>query len=230
VYGSLIPVCACGAIPLLGAFKDKVKLRTVITFIVATPLLSPYIIMLSFTVLGLKFTVMRIIASLVLAVSTGYVIEFFVAKRKFKLPDVHKCTKFLQEKDLYLKTYYIMKQIFPYFLIAAVFGLALEYIPLKEAMSVVGISNPYFGPVIAVLIGIPLYLCNGAEVLVLRPLMLHLGIPIGTAIGFSLTSTAICVTSAVLLTKYLGKKLTYILILNIFVMSVAMGVIMNLLA
>lgn len=228
VYGSLLPVCSCGAIPLIGAFKDKVKLKTIITFIVAAPLLSPYFIMLSFTVLGLKFTLLRVFASFILAITSGYLIEYFVSSRKLTLPNVHACEAFLKEKDLYLRTFAIVKRIFPYFLVAATLGFLFELIPQDLTAFAVEITNPHLSAFFSILIGIPMYLCNGADVLILRPFIFHWNFPLGAAVGFSLTSTAICITSMVILSRYLGKKLAFILVANIFLMAFLLAVLINL--
>ena len=87
---------------------------------------------------------------------------------------------------------------------------------------------PILKLLIAIIIGIPMYLCNGADILLLRPFMEHLSIPLGTAIAFSMTSTAICVTSTIILFKYIGKMLTLILIVNIFVITLILCVLINL--
>jgi uncharacterized membrane protein YraQ (UPF0718 family) len=229
IYGSLLPICSCGAIPLIGAFKDKVNLRTIITFILAAPLLSPYIIMLSWTTIGVKFAALRIISSFILAISAGYVVEYFAKKDNFDLPNVKICTKFLQEKDIYLKTYEILKAIFPYFILAATLGVVFDIFSLQKFFMGLDLSNPYIGLLISILIGIPLFLCNGAEVLVLRPFISHGFIPLGTAIAFAMTSTAICVTSIVLTASYLGKRLTAVLVTYIFIATFTLGLIINIL-
>lgn len=227
IYGSLIPICSCGAIPIVGSFKDKIKLRTIITFIVAAPLLSPYFITLSLTVLGLKFTILRILASFILAVTSGYLIEGFVARRKITLPETHGCKVFLKEKDIYLRTYGIIKLIFPYFLIAATLGIVVEILSLEKIALNIDILNPHLKALVVILIGIPMYLCNGADILILRPFITHLNFPLGAAIGFSLTSTAICVTSITILSRYLGKKVTLILITHIFLLSFFLAILIN---
>ncbi len=229
IYGSLIPICSCGAIPLLSAFKDKVKLRTVITFIIAAPLLSPSTLMLSLNVLGLKFTLLRVISSFILAIGTGFIVDYLVSKKKFIIPDFYTCKLFLKEKDVYIKTYHVLKQLFPYFLIAGTLGITFELFSVQDLLTHIDISNPYLGAFFSILAGIPIYLCNGADVLTLRPFIEHLNIPMGTAMGFSLTSTAICITAIVLLVKYLGKKMTYLIISIIFILTFILSLLINLL-
>ena len=77
IYASIIPVCSFSAIPMIETMKDKFKFCTLITFVVAAPLLNPYIVSLSFSVLGIKYGILRITASFVLAIITGLVVEYF---------------------------------------------------------------------------------------------------------------------------------------------------------
>ena len=79
-----------------------------------------------------------------------------------------------------------------------------------------------------ILAGIPLYFCNGAEVLILRPLIHHGGFSLGAAVAFSLTSTAICITSFVMILKFLGRKLTALLAVHIVVVALAISYLIDL--
>jgi len=55
IYASLLPVCACAAIPVIKTMQEKMKFNILVTFLVAAPLLNPYILFLSFNVLGIKY-------------------------------------------------------------------------------------------------------------------------------------------------------------------------------
>ena len=69
LYASVIPVCSCSAIPLIKTMHHKISFATVMTFVIAAPLLNPYIIMLSISVLGVRYAVLRVACSFLLAVS-----------------------------------------------------------------------------------------------------------------------------------------------------------------
>jgi len=232
VYASLIPMCACAVIPLLKTMKGTLNFRTLMTFIVAAPLLSPYIITLSFSVLGAKYGILRIACSFILAVSSGYVLEFFDNKRDKVTLDKPKTgdDRFYpaQATDIYLDTYSIFRKILPYLILAGIAGIAFELLPLKNFLLDFKITNNLLGITMVILIGIPLYFCYGAEVLVLRPLVCSGNFPLGTAMAFSLTSTAICITSIVVLFKFLGKRLTTILLGNIIIATLILSYLINL--
>src|SRR5574344_2653514 len=79
-YASILPVCSCGVVPLVESMKNRTSLKVITTFIVAAPLLNPYIIFVSFTVLGLKYAVLRIIFSCFLAIASGSILEFISSR------------------------------------------------------------------------------------------------------------------------------------------------------
>jgi uncharacterized membrane protein YraQ (UPF0718 family) len=72
-----------------------------------------------------------------------------------------------------------------------------------------------------------MYYCNGADVILLKPLIAHSGLSLGTAMAFSLTSTSICITAIVMLVKFLNKKLTIILVASIMVLTFILGLLIN---
>lgn len=261
VYASILPVCACSVIPLIQSLQGKLSFRNIITFVVSAPLLSPYIIVLSLSIIGMKYTLIRIIASFLLAASTGIVLEFFYNRLNIKhnmlsgpvlfpgnvCGSAADCGEIIsqsasckscassttggcsaQESDIFLKTYTIFKEVLPYIAIAGAAGIALEFVPLNRLLLDWDIDNSFTSVVVATLIGVPVYFCSGTEVLFLRPLMHTTGFSMGTAIAFTLSSTSICLTSAIMLLKFMGKGLTAILIAHIFIVSIIIGYIMNL--
>ncbi len=221
VYGSILPVCACSAIPIVKTMQEKMGMKTVITFIVAAPLLNPYIVMLSFSVLGAKYAGLRIVSSFVLAVSAGYVVDLFHQKDPVNAGPLSGCRSgscALEENDIYLKTYDIFKSVLPYLIIGGGIGAGLELALPKSLDLSSMIDDSLLGNMALIIIGVPFYFCNGTDVLLLRPLLCS-GIHTGTGIAFSLTSTAICITSIFMLFKFMGKRLTAVLIIHIIVVT-----------
>ena len=224
IYASVIPVCSCSAIPLVRAMKDKLPFRAIITFVVAAPLLNPYIIMLSVTVLGVRYAILRIFCSCVLAVSSGYIIETF-----YKRPEHQEfgawngCNNsencIAGGKNVYDETFLVFKKILPYLLVAGVLGMIVDLFVPKHLFENYDLSNYFLGTALVILIGIPVYFCNGADVLFLQPLLQYSHLPLGTAMAFSLTSTSVCISSLVLLIRFIGKKLTVALLASVVIIT-----------
>ncbi len=222
LYASVIPVCSCSAIPMMGAMQGQLRLRTIITFVVAAPLLNPFILALSFTVLGNEYAILRIVSSLFLAVGTGYFAEMVAPKASIADPEkLLSCTSnstcTVPGKSIYAETFRIFRQLVPYLFIAGVISLAFEIFQPTELLEKLQLKEGPLSSAAFILIGMPLYFCNGADILFLQPLVNYGGLSMGTSIAFSLTSTAICISSFMMLLKYIGKKLT--LQISLFIMT-----------
>ena len=234
IYASVIPVCSCSVIPLIKTMIDKISFRVIITFIIAAPLLNPYIIMVSFSVLGIKYTILRILFSFILAASTGYIIELFYRKSPIYAESLlhgcrqkGNCTLFFG--DVFDSTMANLKKIFPYILFAGALNLLFEVSLDKNFIKSIQLDNNLAGNLIIILVGVPMYFCNGADVVFLNPLIKYAHMPIGTALAFSLTSTSVCISSGVMLLKYIGKKFTGLLVISVFVISLILGLVANIL-
>jgi uncharacterized membrane protein YraQ (UPF0718 family) len=218
VYGSILPVCSCAVIPLVSTMRGRMRFATTMSLVLAAPLLSPYIIVLSFSVLGPTYGILRIVSSFGRR-SAGLKIS----------PDGTGCARACSsdEEDVYLRTLHVFTKLLPYLIVAAGVGILFEYLgPNNLLIRDTGWGRGPLGVLVWALMGVPLYFCHGAEVLFLRPLVAH-EFPLGTAIAFSLTSTAICTTAIAMLLGMIGRRLTVILTTCILVVSLLLALLIN---
>jgi uncharacterized protein len=232
LYASLIPVCSCSAVPLIESMKSRLNLRAIVSFVVAAPLLNPYIIFLSFSVLGVKYGVLRIIGAFLVSIISGIVVEW-----SYKLsgkPDIGayrnckptSCSS-ITGQNIYSKTWKLILRILPYVLIASILGLLFELTGPLRIIEQMPISGNFSTLLILTSIGVVVYLCNGADILFLAPLLAYTDLGISNAMAFSLTSTAICISSIVMLGKFLGRKLTSVLVISIFMVVICFSVLIR---
>lgn len=230
LYGSLIPVCSCAAIPLLSCMKGRMRFPTTMAFVLAAPLLSPHIIVLSFSVLGFRYGILRIFSSFAIVMLTAMILGAFERGRgamdMSRMVSGCKRNCRQQDGDIYLQSFAVFRSLLPFLMVAGVMGVLLEYLSTRELMLHGIFGDGFTGIMTWIVVGVPLYFCHGAEVLFLRPLMSH-GFPMGTAIAFSLTSTAICTTSIAMLFRLIGARLTFILVGSIISISLGLALLMN---
>jgi uncharacterized membrane protein YraQ (UPF0718 family) len=232
-YGAILPICSCGAIPLIDIMKNRVSLRVIITFLIAAPLLNPYIVMVSVSMLGVKYAVLRIVASFILAMGSAWIVDFYVRLKKLPICDTisncdsGKCV--VVEKDLFVKTLTIVKKLVPYILVGGMISFGLEWLNPKQFLENYHFTNSFVASVIMLIVGIPVYVCNGADVILLKPLIMYTDLTMGPAMIFSLTSSVVCVSSIVMLYKYLGSKITFALVVTIAILSLLIGLGIDLL-
>ncbi|MBK8806512.1 MAG: permease [Bacteroidales bacterium] len=230
LYASVVPVCACTAIPLVESMKNKLSFKTILVFVIAAPLLNPYIIVLSVTTLGYKYALLRIVGAFILSYGGASLVSIFAKGLNIDTTvksHIHKTNCLNRETDIFSKTLSMLKTVWIYILIAGAMGFLIDYFQLASIMKEIDLQNSFLGPIIATIIGTPIYLCNGADILFLQPLIFYKALPLGTAISFSLTSTAICITSMVMFTRFLGKKLTILLSISVVLISICLGILIN---
>ncbi len=229
-FAAVLPVCSCGVIPLIESMKKKVSLRVIITFVISAPLLNPYIIILSYSVLGFTYGTLRLVSAFILAIVTGYVVDLIA--RKFmseQLGAFRSCSKSCSVKstDPFIATLKTTKKLLPYIIAGGLLGLGLELFDPKQHLTLLSFSDQWLSMLIMLVVGVPLYVCNGADVLLLHPLLQYTDLSSGAAIVFSLASTGLCISSIVMLSAFIGRKMTAVLVACVAIMSFLLGTIID---
>lgn len=235
LYASILPVCSCGVVPLIESMKLRTNLRTIITFVVAAPLLNPFIIFVSFTVLGPVYATLRIVFSFLLAIITGILIEW-ISKQftYFQWGEYQGCAtdcNIVPDRDPFVKTIKMTKNILPYILIAGVISFVFALINPRQYLEQMSFNREPWSILIMIAIGIPIYVCSGTDVIFLKPLLTYTDLSMGSAIAFSLASSAVCVSSIAMFAKFLGRNLTIALVsvlaILIFIFAIATNLIVG---
>src|SRR5574344_1236661 len=233
-YAARLPVCSCGVVPLIESMKRRTSLRVIVTFVCAAPLLDPYIIFLSYTVLGVKYVLVRIVCSFLLSYTAGWCVELLVKWLKLEDWTEHgACGRhcdFVAERDPFVKTMKITKNLLPYIIFGGLLSFAFAMFDIKDLLHGFNLNQEPFSSIIMTIFGMPIYMCHGADVLFLKPFMQYTDLSVGSAMAFSLSSSAICVSSIVMLTKYLGRRITVLLTSVICLLIIVLSLLINIVA
>lgn len=231
-YGSILPVCSCGVVPLIDSMKRRTSLKVIVTFVCAAPLLDPYIIFLSYTVLGLKYVIIRILCSFLLSFSAGWIVELIVKKLKWdNWTENGACARqcdFVADRDPFVKTMKITRKLLPYILFAGLLSFGFAMFDTKELLHNFNLNSEPLSAIIMTAFGVPIYMCHGADVIFLKPFLQYTDMSIGSAMAFSLSSSAICISSIVMLSKFLGKRVAGLLTAVICVLIILFSILINL--
>lgn len=242
LFASLLPICSCGAIPIGRAMIEtgQIRVRTVIAFMMVAPVLSPIVIPLSFQ-LGTEFVISRIAGIIILAALTGIIVEKFTGvKEEGKGGKAYSCVgcpksgkiKTEAVKSPVIASWNLLLTLAPPISQGILIGaLVAKYIP--PSVIAPFITYSVLGIFIAGLIALPLYICHGQEVLILKPLMSvsMMGdavLPVGHAIAFTFTGTGMCLAAVPPLMATIGRKATLIVISAFYFGSIAIGLAINL--
>lgn len=239
ILGTLLPGCSCATMPMAVGLKEKgARLGAVGSFIMVSPLLSPHTAVLTYALLGWKFTLARIICSLTGAIILGVIFNY-LEKRKVKgfivqnglLNDARGlCSDddCKPEKKSFFKSFLsIIKTLGKYFLLGMfIASLLTVFIPEEAIPKYIGASGA-FAYLAAVLVGIPLYVCEGEEIPVTLAL-LKLGLGAGPAFSFLLGSVGTCVLTMIMAQKVIGRRPTLFYIFYWFVFAIGSGLLFSL--
>jgi len=115
-----------------------------------------------------------------------------------------------QEKSFVIASWDLLLSLLSPIFIGILAGtIFAKYAPPSLISTV--LSPDYAGLVVATMIALPVYLCHGQEVALLRPLMSTslLGasaLPVGHAIAFTMAGTGICASAVPPLVAIVGKR------------------------
>lgn len=224
-FGTITPFCSCSSVPLfIGFVKGGIPLGVTLAFLISSPLVDAVSVAIFIGMFGVKTTIIYVVSGIILSMVAG----FILGKMKIEhlltdwVQDILKNKqisdeKILEEKQSFLqripaitmKALGIVKGVSVYILIGiALGGLMHGFIPTGFFEEYISKDNPLAVP-IAVLLGIPMY-SNAAGVLPVVQVLVQKGIPIGTAIAFSMAVVGLSVPEGLLLKKVMTTKLLLI--------------------
>ncbi len=222
--GIVTPFCSCSAIPLfLGLVESGVPLGVTFSYLVSAPMVNEVAAVLLLSLFGWKAMALYIGSGVLLAIITGFILgrmhlehlliltEAGVAQATSSIPTTSE-----RLRKAYRYTKNLLGNIFPYVLLGVGAGALIHgYAPENFLAVVAGKGNPFAVP-IAVLIGVPLY-SNAAGTIPIVQSLMGKGLPMGTALAFMMSITALSIPEMIILRRVMKTKLLafYVVILTI---------------
>jgi len=216
--------------------SKKMTLRAVVAFLFVMPVLNPFVIFVGTTVISWEYTALRIASVFLLAIITGLLVEKFIGVQEegplgMACYSCQGCSKAIKvgahnpKPSVLLATYDTFFSFFLYMVIGIAIGAAVaKYLPAP----IVGkyLSSNTLGLLLATTVGLPIFICSGEEIVILKPL-LDLGLPMGHAIAFTIAGNGICFASLPILYPCFGKKGTILITVCFLVGSFFVGLLIN---
>ena len=233
MLGVASPLCMYGTIPIAASFsKSGIRDEWLAAFMMSSILLNPQLIIYS-AALGLKVLFIRIVTCFLCGISAGVIIRLFYKKSSFftfasfdepknKDTDPNLFMRFL--KNLYRN----VKATGGYFLVGVLLSAMFQrYIP-QDAVTFMFGGNEAWGVLMASTIGVPLYVCGGGTIPILR-MWLENGMSLGSAVAFMITGPATKITNLGALKVVLGIRHFVYYWLYVILFSVLCGLLVNIL-
>lgn len=235
VLGIISPLCMYGTVPLAAALSKKgLREDYIASFCMASVLLNPQLIIYSMA-LGKQMVLIRILSCVLCGILAGLLVYIFYRRKGNNFFDFSKFDEKISNKDIdknlvirYFKNVLRnLKTTGPYFIVGVLLSAIFNrYVP-EEVLTVIFGGNEAFGVLMAATIGVPLYVCGGGTIPLLRD-WLSRGMSIGSATSFMITGPATKITNLGALKICLGLRNFIIYILYTITFSLISGIIINL--
>lgn len=216
MIGIITPFCSCSAVPLfIGFIEAGVPLGVTFSFLISSPMVNEIALILLLGLFGWKVALLYTVSGVTIATICGYIIgklnlehllEDYVHESINSEPEQKELTFLERCRNAGNFTVELLQFIAPYIIVAiAIGGLIHGYVPEDFVVTYAGRDNPLAVPLV-VLIGIPLYSNSSGMVPIVYALM-EKGLPLGTALAFMMSVTAISFPEMVILRRVLKVRL-----------------------
>ncbi|MGM5485213.1 MAG: permease [Nanobdellota archaeon] len=226
-FGALTPFCSCSSIPIFLSFlKAGVPLGVTFSFLITSPLVNEYLVVLMLGFFGWKITLAYVISGVLIGVLSGlvlgrmnlsgYIEKDMVPEEKEK---VYNSFKERLRFGLSESTS-IVRKLWVWILVGVGVGAVIHnYVPAETVQSLVGGSIAAVP--LAVLLGVPMY-GSCAAIVPIAVALFNKGLPLGTALAFMMATAALSFPEAVILRRAMKLKL-----ILIFFGIVALGILIT---
>ena len=210
MLGVASPLCMYGTIPIAASFsKGGIRDEWLASFMMSSILQNPQLIIYS-AALGLKVLVIRIVTCFLCGIATGLAIRFFFKEKNFfRFEEFGEPRSRDTDPNVVIR---LLKNLFRnfkatglYFLIGIILSAIFQrYVP-QETVTLLFGGNEAWGVLMASTVGVPLYVCGGGTIPILKT-WLASGMSLGSAAAFMITGPATKITNLGALKIVLGIK------------------------
>jgi uncharacterized membrane protein YraQ (UPF0718 family) len=209
LLGIASPLCMYGTIPIAASFAEKgMAEEWIAAFVMSSILLNPQLLFYS-AALGAPALVLRFVLSFLCGITAGSCIRFFFRKKPFFRFTKFEMTNRDTDPNLFMRFIKNLgrniRATWMYFLTGIILtALFQRYVP-KEAFAALFGSGRAFGVLMAAALGVPLYVCGGGTIPLLREWMFN-GMTLGSACAFMITGQTMKLTNLGAVKIVLGIK------------------------
>lgn len=243
--GAMLPICSCGVIPLTVSFYlGGVRLAAVIAFTIATPVINPAAVMLSYALLGPKLTLAYVAFGLSAPLAVGYMTERWGHARVGTVATrLQSCccpaagsappaSEAGWGARLWRALRWGFGELGPMLGFYIAIGIALASVlgvlaPAGWISNYLGGSAPFVSLLLVALFGASIYVCAVAHIPLVAA-MLAAGAGPGAAIVFLVTGAATNLPEMIALQRVLGTRTVALYVGGVVVLAVLTGWLVNL--
>ncbi|MFP4352764.1 MAG: permease [Puniceicoccaceae bacterium] len=217
LFGAVTPFCSCSSIPIfITLLKAGVPLGVTFSFLITSPIINEYLVILMAAEFGLSITVAYVGSGLLIGILAGGLLGRMKLER-FLEPDITGASGtvgiasgVLSPGDRFRaglnEAATVIRQIWVWVLVGVGLGsLIHNYVP-RESIHAMMEATGLFSVPLATLLGVPMY-GSCAAIVPVAVVLFEKGIPIGTALAFMMAMAALSLPEAVMLRRTMRLQL-----------------------
>jgi len=233
LFGIPLPLCSCGVIPTgISLFKNGASKGSTVSFLISTPQTGIDSVMVTYSLLGLPFAIIRPVVAFITGVFGGMLINKTEAGSSSIEPEIINNNKLNNNTSKntilsVLKYAFIdlLQDISKWLIIGLLIATAISVI-VPDDFFTSNLGNDYMQMFVVLLASIPLYVCATASVPIAAVLMFK-GVSAGAILVFLMAGPATNAATISVITKVLGKKTLFYYLFSIITGALIFGFIVN---
>lgn len=217
LFGAVTPFCSCSSIPIfLGFLEAGIPLGVTFSFLITSPLINEYLVILMLGFFGWKITFLYVLSGISIGVVSGlilgrmnldrYLVADLIKKRGNDIKEEASLAFAGRLKFGWDESISVTKKIWLWVLVGVGVGAAIHnYIPQETIQNIINKTGIFSVP-IATILGVPMY-GSCAAIVPIAVVLFQKGIPLGTALAFMMAIAALSLPEAIMLRRAMRLKL-----------------------
>ncbi len=214
VLGAATPFCSCSSIPIfLGFMEAGIPLGVAMSFLITSPVVNEYLVVLMFGFFGWKITAAYIASGMLIGIVAGFILGEMGLEKHLEKGLVSETTKQKRMKKFSDRIHFgleeagsILKKLWIWILVGVGIGAVIHNFVPEEAIKSIISKGGIFGVPIAALVGVPIY-GSCAAIVPIAAALFGKGVPIGTALSFMMAVSALSFPEAVIFRRAMKLKM-----------------------
>ena len=239
LFGAITPFCSCSSIPIfISLLKAGVPLGITFSFLITSPIINEYLVVLMAGEFGLPVTVAYVASGLLIGTLGGAVLGKLKLEKHLESDIIASAAENSQEVEYtfqkrlrygFEEAISVIKQIWLWVLVGVGIGAFIHnYVPQETIHGLMEATGIFSVP-IATALGVPMY-GSCAAIVPIAVVLFQKGIPLGTALAFMMAMAALSLPEAIMLRRIMRLKLIAIYFAITALAIIFTGYLLNALA
>ncbi|MBL7054854.1 permease [Candidatus Woesearchaeota archaeon] len=217
LFGAVTPFCSCSSIPIFLSFLEaRIPLGITFSFLITSPLINEYLVVLMFGFFGWKITALYVTSGILIGTISGLILGKMNLEKHLVKDLIAKNSSVKNtgnHKNIMGRVLFGLKEarsivgkLWLWVLVGVGIGALIHnYIPQEIIQNMISKTGIFAVP-IAVILGIPMY-GSCAAIVPVAVVLFQKGIPLGTVLAFMMAVSALSFPEAIILRRAMKLKL-----------------------